>query len=217
MIRINLLGGEKQKVKKAAAFDPGRQITLICSLILVLAAAGIGWWYWTLEQQSQQLDTDIAAAEQEAARLRTLLTEVTQFEARRAQLQQRVTLIEQLRSGQSLPVQLLDHISRSVPETLWLTQLEQAGTEVTIEGRSTTQVALADFVSNLGNGSLLVRPIEIVNSQTETAQAAAPGQPAPELIRFSVKAQVAGPPKAAAAAPAGAAPAAPAAAPPATN
>jgi type IV pilus assembly protein PilN len=189
MIRVNLLGVERQKTKKAAAFDISKQLTVVCSLILAVTAGGIGWWYWSLAQESVRLDADIAAAQTESARLRALLTEVQQFETRRTQLQQRVALIEQLRGGQSVPVQLLDHVSRSLPEMLWLTSLEQDGSAVTIEGRSTTLIGLSDFVGNLGNTALLQKPIEIVDSQVETPQATG-GTPAAELIRFKVKALV---------------------------
>jgi type IV pilus assembly protein PilN len=190
MIRINLLGVERQKVRKTPAFDVGKRLTLACGLILVATASGIGWWYWSLGQASARLDADIAAAQSEAARLRTVLVEVEQFETRRTQLQQRVALIEQLRGGQSIPVQLLDHISRSLPEMLWLTAFEQQAEAVTIQGRSTTLIGLSDFVGNLGSSDLLQRPIEIVDSQVET-QAAAPGGVAAELISFTVKAQLA--------------------------
>ena len=187
MIRINLLGVER-KAAKAPAFDIGRRITLASSSILVLAGLGIGWWYYSLTQESARVDTEIAAAQQEAARLQSLLAEVKDFEGRRAQLQQRVALIEQLRSGQSVPVQLLDHVSRSVPDMLWLRTMDQQGNEVTIEGESTTLIALSDFVGNLGSGTLLQKPIEIVTSQVENA---APGTPGGlDLIKFTVKAQL---------------------------
>src|SRR6188508_3103291 len=68
MIRINLLGGERQKTKKAAFIDVGQRITLACSLILVLGFAGIGWWYWSLNQASMRVDQEIIATEQERAR-----------------------------------------------------------------------------------------------------------------------------------------------------
>jgi len=174
------------------AFDVGQRLTMACSLILVVAALLIGGWYWSLNEESARVDTEIAAAQQEAARLQSLLTEVTQFEARRGQLQQRVALIEQLRSGQSLPVQLLDHVSRSMPDMLWLAELEQDGTALTISGRSTTLIALSDFVGNLGRGSMLQKPIEIVQSRVESVSgAAAQGGPPVELITFEVKAQIA--------------------------
>src|SRR6187455_1189137 len=167
MIRINLLGTERKQAKKAPAFDLGQRLTVACSLILVASVVGIGWWYWTLQNESARVDNEIAMKTAEAARLQSLLAEVQKFEAQRTQLQQRVQLIEQLRSGQSVPVQLLDHVSRSLPDTLWLTAMDQVDDAVTIEGQSPTLIALSDFVGNLGNSALLKKPIELVNSQVE--------------------------------------------------
>jgi len=194
MIRINLLGGERQVKKKAIVFDSGKQLTLACSLVLVLAAAGIGYWYYWLGQRSAQVDRDILAAQNEQLRLQSIIREVNAFDAQRAELQQRVGLIEQLRSGQSVPVQLLDAVSKSVPEMLWLTDLEQKGSDVTIQGQSTTLISLSDFVGNLGESPLLQKPIEIVNSTVETVGPT--GQPTGgtgggiDLIKFTVKAQL---------------------------
>lgn len=209
MIRINLLGTERKQVKKAApSFDVGQRLTLVCSLILVSSLAGIGWWYWSLTNESTRLDAEIALRKQEAARLQSLLAEVQSFEAQRTQLQQRVQLIEQLRSGQSVPVQLLDHVSRSLPDMMWLTDMTQEGSAVTIEGRSTTLIGLSDFVGNLGAGALLKKPIEIVKSQVEAARnsGSAAGAQEVELINFTVKAELATSGQAGAAGPAASAP-----------
>jgi type IV pilus assembly protein PilN len=159
MIRINLLGVERKQARRAAAFDIGKRVTLACSLILVVAAAGIGLWFWSLQQASAQVDADIATAQRELARLRPIIAEVEKFEARQAQQAQRVQLIEQLRKGQSMPVALLDNISKSVPDMLWLTGLQQKEGDVTIDGRSTTLIALSDFVSNLGESNFFKKPI----------------------------------------------------------
>ena len=196
MIRINLLGVERKQVRsKGPTFDVGQKLTVACSLILVGSVLGIGYWYWSLSETSSRVDREIVAANAEATRLRSLLTEVQRFEGRKAQLTQRVQLIEQLRGGQSVPVQLLDHVSRSLPDMLWLTSMVQNGPELTIQGRSTTLIALSDFVGNLGTNPLLIKPIEIVTSEKDVSSNAAqarPGQPAVEMIRFTVKAQVAG-------------------------
>jgi len=187
MIRINLLGVERPKTRKVPTFTvQGQQLTIACSLILVGAVAGVGWWWWTLRQTKTQVEADIVAAQQQQKQLESVLAEVKQFEAQRAQLQQRVQLIEQLRAGQTIPVQLLDHLSRSVPELLWLTDMEQKGDALTIQGRSNTLAATADFVTNLGNSTLLVKPIDMdteVESVTGTQ-----GQPGLELYKFTVRA-----------------------------
>jgi type IV pilus assembly protein PilN len=196
MIRINLIGVERQ-TKKVVAFDLGQQVPALCALIVLLAAGGTGWWYWSLGQESRRLDAEIAAANREAGRLKSAMAEVATFEARTALLQERVKLIEQLRTGQGVPVQLLDHVSRSVPDALWLTQMQQEGATVTIEGRSTTLIALSDFVGNLGNSAVLQKPIEIVSSQVEPGDASKGPSPRggasiPDLISFVVRAQVVG-------------------------
>jgi len=201
MIRINLLGTERKQAKKAPAIDLGQRLTVACSLILVASVVGIGWWYWTLQNESARVDNEIVMKTAEAARLQSLLTEVQKFEAQRTQLQQRVQLIEQLRSGQSVPVQLLDHVSKSLPDMLWLTDMNQDAGSVTIQGRSTTLIALSDFVANLGNGGFLKKPIDIVNSVVENSRSStAPGA---GLINFTVKAELASAGRAAGAGPAG--------------
>ena len=110
---------------------------------------------------------------------------MAQFEQQRAQLQQRVSLIEQLRKGQSGPVHMLDQLSRALPETMWLTDLKQAGDDVTIDGRCTSLTALSDFVANLENSNYFARPVEIVDSQVEAATQERPT----DLIKFTVKAK----------------------------
>jgi type IV pilus assembly protein PilN len=193
MIRINLLGVERQKTRRAPAFDIGQRITLACSLILVTTGLLVGWWYWSLGEASARVDAEIVSSTQEVGRLKSIIAEVEQFEQRKQRLQQRKALIDQLRNGQSAPVQLLDYVSRSLPEMLWLTQMEQSGPDVTIEGRSTTLMAVSDFVANLGATSFFTKPIEIVGSQVENNSQQQAGV---EVIKFTVKAQlVNGPPR----------------------
>lgn len=184
MIKINLLTVDRERVKRKAKFQIGEKITVACSLILVASALVVGWWFWALQRQSADLDQQIADAERETQRLRSVIQQVAQFETRRAQLQQRVTLIEELRKGQTGPVHLLDQISKALPEAMWLTDLKQTGTEISIEGRCSSLNSLSDFVSALEASNLFERPVEIVDSRVEPAS-----QTTPELIRFQVKAR----------------------------
>ena len=124
-------------------------------------------------------------AQNEAARLRTIIAQVRQFEQRSAQLQQRVSLIEQLRRDQTGPVHMLDQISQALPPMLWLTTLKQGTNpdEVMIEGRSTTLTGLSDFVANLEQSGYFRKSVEIVSSQSEAQGPTQRG----ELIKFSIK------------------------------
>jgi type IV pilus assembly protein PilN len=196
MIRINLLAVDRERAKRRPSGGGGggggaslglqatqQKITLACSLIMVLTALGVGWWYWSLKLQSNRIEEDIVTSQKETARLRTLIQQVQANDARRAQLQERVGLIEELRKGRDLPVHMLDEISRSLPDMLWLTDIKQVGNDVTISGRCTSLTALSDFVENLKLGGYF-KPPEILDSQVDAAQPVAGGA----LTRFSVKA-----------------------------
>jgi type IV pilus assembly protein PilN len=200
MIRINLLPVDRDRRKKRA-FSFGtttQQVTVSCTLILIVAIGLCGWRYYNIWRESTELDKQITAAQQETQRLHTIIQQVQLFEQRKAQLQQRVVLIEQLRKSQTGPVHMLDQISRAIPPMMWLTQLKQVGADVVIDGRCTTLTGLSDFVTNLEASGYFKKSVEIVSTQTE-AVAQAPG----ELIKFSVKGQFVQPGAAAASKPAG--------------
>jgi type IV pilus assembly protein PilN len=184
MIRINLLASERTPAKKKLTFQTGQKLTLGCGLILVVAGLFVGWRYWSLAQQGAQLDGDIAAAQQETQRLHSILVKVQEFEQRKAQLSQRVVLIEGLRKGQTGPVHMLDQISRSLPPMLWLTELRQVGGDVVIDGNSTTQTAVSDFVGNLESSGYFKRSVDIVGTSTQALP-----QPPGELVKFTLRAQ----------------------------
>jgi type IV pilus assembly protein PilN len=182
MIRINLLAVERERTKKKAVFQTGQKVTIACSLVLVIALVAIGWRYMALNNESAQLDLDIASSQQEATRLHAIILQVQEFEQRKAQLQQRVVLIEQLRKSQTGPVHMLDQISRSLPPMLWLTGLKQDADSITIDGRCMTLTGLSDFVANLEATGYFKRSVEIVSSQTEVMPT-----PPGELVKFSLK------------------------------
>jgi type IV pilus assembly protein PilN len=190
VIRVNL-AGERRAVKKRAPILAGQRVPIGAVLILGASTALIGYRFWKVTEDSKQLDVEIAAAQQETARLHSVITQVQQFEQRRAQLQQRVSLIEQLRREQTGPVHILDEISRAMPEMLWLTQIKQSvtGADVVIDGRATTLTSLSDFVAALEASGYFQRSIEIVSTATEPITATTlKSAPATELIKFQVRA-----------------------------
>jgi type IV pilus assembly protein PilN len=200
VIRINLLAAERERTKKKAVSfgTTGQKMAIGCSMILVLAVLFIGWRFWALAHQSSQLDAEISAAQQETTRLHSVIQQVQQFEQRKAQLQQRVALIETLRKGQTGPVHMLDQISRALPPMLWLTELKQTNDDIQIDGKCTNQTGVAEFISNLEASGYFKRSIDIVSTTAESSPQAG------ELIKFTLKATFRtpeAPPAAAAAAP----------------
>jgi type IV pilus assembly protein PilN len=182
MIRINLLAVERERTRRRAIVPAAHRVSLGASLLVLGTLVGLGWWYWSLQQQSNAMDAAITSAEREIQDLRGVLAEVQKFEARKAQLQQRVTLIETLRRGQSGPVRALDEISKAVPDRLWLTEVTQKGDDFTMSGMTTSLTGLSDFVANLEGSEWFRRPIDIIDSQVENQRTAS------ELFKFSIRA-----------------------------
>jgi type IV pilus assembly protein PilN len=184
MIRINLLAVERERTRKRVVLIPAaHRVTVGATVILIGTAALIGWWFLSLHRQSAQLDLDLAQAETETRQIRSVLEQVRKFESQKATLQQRVTLIEQLRSGQYAPVHLLDEVSKSVPDRLWLNDLKQTGADFTIAGMTDSMSAVSDFVANLEGTRWFKKPVEILDSQVQTDAKAG------DLIKFQIKAQ----------------------------
>jgi type IV pilus assembly protein PilN len=198
MIRINLLAVERERGKRGALIPPGQRVTIAASLIILATFLGIGWTYWSLHLSSIRVDEEIAKGEAQTQQLRSVLGQVQKFEARKAQLQQRVSLIEQLRRGQTGPVHVLDELSKAVPDRLWLIELSQKDQEFKIDGMTTSLQELSTFVANLEASRWFKKPVDIVDSQAQADKGT-------EMFRFTVKATARDPdapaPVAAAAAP----------------
>jgi type IV pilus assembly protein PilN len=151
MIRINLLAPERPtSKKKAASSTPG---ALQAYLFLVLfgggAIAGCGALWWWKTAQIADLDSKIAQNKKRQAELQAIKVQVDQFLAKKRILDAKVKLIEQLRAQQSGPVHLLDEISKSLPDLVWLTALEQTGAGIRLQGESNGLTSVADFIANL--------------------------------------------------------------------
>lgn len=187
MIRINLLQSERTAAKRRPSFQFGsfvQKSPLLGSVVLLGAILYVGYAWWDLSQRGQRMSAQLTQARQEEARLQSILKQVEEFESQKQQLQERVTLIEELRRGQGAPVHLLDEVSRSLPDRLWLTALTQTGDTVQIEGKTSTLTALADFVGNLESTNYFARPVEIISSEEEKTRAEEV-----VLVKFVMKAQ----------------------------
>ena len=183
MIRINLIAVERARARKRVLFPAAHRVTAGATIILLATAALIGWWFWSLRLESIRVYEDLVRAESETRQIRSVLEQVRKFESQRALLQQRVTLIEQLRKGQYAPVHLLDEISKSLPDRLWLNELTQTAGDFAISGTTDSLTAVSDFVANLESTKWFKKPVEIIDSQVT------PDPKAGDLIKFQIKAQ----------------------------
>ncbi len=187
MIRINLLAVERERTKRRATFQLAEKVTVACSLVLVATGVFLVWWWWTLSRQSADLERDITTAQSETARLQVVIARMQRTEQRRNQLEQRVALIEQLRRSQTAAVHLLDQVSRTVPDGLWLVTLTEKGTDITIDGRCLALNSVSEFVNNVQTCNYFKRPVDVSTDSEANPQAGT------DLVKFVLRAQYAPP------------------------
>lgn len=187
MIRVNLLAPGTEPApaawRRCLSVAPDQRAALFGLAMLLSAASGAGFWYWSVNRERRAVDIDIAAAEAAMTQLRDAPRLMDRDVAREKHLRERLVLIERLRVAQRAPVILLDTISRSLADGLWLVELRQTGQAVHLEGRALSYSALTEFIDRLQSSGLFARAIDIVTTSTESMADAS-------VVRFAIRGEV---------------------------
>jgi type IV pilus assembly protein PilN len=187
MIRVNLIGGaagrRKSGLMRFLSVPPEQRAALFGVSILMATAIGVAGYWWTLDQARGRLDSEIRVQESELVRLQEAARLVERATAREKELRERLDLIERLRATQRAPVVLLETVSMSLPEGLWLLELRQTGGSLRIEGRAVSLTALTDFVERLQKSGRFQQTIDIVTTSMETIGDA-------PVVRFAIRGDV---------------------------
>jgi type IV pilus assembly protein PilN len=152
MIRINLLAEAKPVKKKrgvAALGSGGRLNTVLIGAALGVAVLAGIIHYFILSTGIKSQEEKIRVAQVEVTRLETVLKEVRDFEQKKARLQKKVDLINQLKQNQRGPVRLMDEVSKALPDLVWLEKLDYRGNSISIDGKAFNPPAVANFLENL--------------------------------------------------------------------
>jgi len=151
MIKINLLGRERPKVKRRVAITGALQLALFVVPVALALVALAGHWF-ILKGDIARLDQDIKTKQAEKAQMAQLEKEIKDFEARQAVVDARIKVIEDLKLNQAGPVKLLESIGETVSLTaqLWLTSMEEKGPNIIeFKGQAASIEAVANFMTNL--------------------------------------------------------------------
>ena len=154
MIRINLDAPEKATKAKSRSAGPAMPPGALQSYLLLALLVGgasvlcAGAW-WLQSNKLRDLDTRIAADEKRQRDLQAIAAQVAQFQQKKAILENKVLVIEQLRLAQKSPVHMLDEVSKALPDYVWLTSLDETRGSLRFAGQSNSLAAVADFISAL--------------------------------------------------------------------
>ena len=182
MIRVNLLADELHRTRVRSRGRRRQRLFLACGAVLLLAILAVGARVRALQRQHARLAAESAVAERELAALAPELERVRALEAVRRRLAERVGWLEARQRQQDRPGRMLDDIGRSLPDSVWLTEVRQAPAVVVVRGRAADLTAVSDFVAGLERSASFAPPVEVVDSEVDGRGRAA------DPVRFELQA-----------------------------
>ncbi len=144
MIRINLLpvlqSRRVEAVKRELALGGLGALVIagICAAMFIVVQAQVS----DMSAKNKQLEDDIA-------NLKSIVARVDEIDTLKQELQRKLDVIGQLKSNKTGPVHMLDELSNATPEKLTLSELQENGGRLTLEGYAVNNEIISQFLSNL--------------------------------------------------------------------
>jgi type IV pilus assembly protein PilN len=125
----------------------------LLKVIVCLLLAGVlnGAYWMQLDKQKKSIAIKMEQAEQKNRELADVKARYLERQRQAENYKRRVDVIDQLRSNQSGPVNLLAMVGETInnTEAVWLNNVKDQGGSVDIEGMALSADAVANLISNL--------------------------------------------------------------------
>ena len=175
MIRINLA---PPAGKNGAGLGIRSGVGMLFAVVALVLLAGLSGWWWSLSAEINRLNTEIAENKKQLEQLKVAIAEGQRLRRDKEMLERRVNAIELVARHQTRPVYLLDTLLGAVPKDLWLTRMEEKGTQMRFAGSTYSATILSDFMANL-KASGKFKDVDIVDAKQDLTKS-------PRLITFEV-------------------------------
>jgi type IV pilus assembly protein PilN len=189
MIRINLL--PVRAVKKR---EMGRQVLVLFALVLIGAAVGNYFWYADRDAELTRHRQGIDQTRTKIAELEKVIGEVKNINARKAEVEKKLAVLDSLRKGRNGPVRMLDALASATPKKVWLKTFSESNNAVSIDGSAVSHDEVAEFMRGLngvvwtpkGMGRMVDQRRDTKTTRVEllTAEATIEEFPAAEVVPF---------------------------------
>jgi len=173
MIRINLLKPETKEIRESPAEGlpefkakkrPG--VGNLILLLLIIALAGFYFYQKKAMDEEQRL---LSKAKEEKSQLQYVIAKLDEFQKQKASLEKKIGLIMQLKSQQDLAVRIMDELSKTLPEWVWLNEVGFDSKNVQIRGNALSNNLIADFIANLENDAYF-ESVNLIASTQKTSK-----------------------------------------------
>lgn len=169
MIRINLIDRRRTDASGMRGEWPGvwdAASTATAVAMLVAAAGLVVSEAWLLRRTAQEVSSALRTVDADRREQAVAAETLAAAEERRSTLARHAAQLARWHETRSAPFRMLDTVSRSLPDSLWLTELRQEGDAVFLAGRAARPAAVFEFADNLESSEQVALPVEVANTDT---------------------------------------------------
>ncbi len=182
MLRINLLPIRQLKKRTKA-----RNQLLVFLLIFLVVLALLGVTGGLLAAKITNLNEDIVAKTNEKKSFDKVVQEIAELEKKRLDLNNKIKIINQLKTDSSLTVHILDDVAKILDnKRMWITSFKQSGGSLALSGYALDNKTIAEFMDNLKLDSRYVNDVNLSNTSLKNVSGNS-------LKSFSISASVSSP------------------------
>ena len=161
MIRVNLLPVREER-RKATAQRLGAMLaaTLFGSVLVVFGIHGV------LRLDISSTRDQTLATQKEIEKFEPQLKQVEAFKKTKAEIEQKLGVIQSLHEARSGPVRVLDELSTHTPDRIWISKVAIHAGKLSLEGMSLDNELVALFLTSLEE-SPYFKNVELVETQAK--------------------------------------------------
>jgi type IV pilus assembly protein PilN len=174
MIRINLLKPETKDFKETGVTPGAPEVTIkkspnLSSLIFLLLVVGLGAYAYLQQRAFDRENELLATAKLEKQKLQYVTVKLEEQKKLKASLERKINLINDLRAQQDLAARIMDQLSRSLPDWVWLSEVSFDAKGLQIKGKALSNNLIADYMTSLENSPVFMN-VSLISSTQKKSQ-----------------------------------------------
>lgn len=144
MIRINLIPTDNKHRQESTL-----HFLVIAAAVLILALGACFGWVYLQKSHLEATQKTIVEKQATLERLKRLTADVDKLDAKKAELQKQLDVIEKLKKSKIGPVRALDDLANEIPSRVWLTALKEVEGRLDIDGEAVDHENVSSFMKAL--------------------------------------------------------------------
>lgn len=152
MIKINLLPYREIEKKEKILFQ---FIVMVSAMVLALIIVAVVHWRVVIYEESKIKERD--ELKSEIAELDKKIGQIDKIKSQKSEIERKLSVIDNLNTKRIVSTELIYKIGEAVPESVWLTNLQDKEKEVAIDGEAYTANDVSNFMERLGRVGLFTK------------------------------------------------------------